>query len=98
MVRDGYWRWDAGGRYEGIPASNFAGWWLTGLAVLRPWAVLDRGRAEGDDGAMALYCWTWIGETVANLVVWRRPRVALAGGTAMAAFAVPALRRRLRGR
>ncbi len=94
MVRDGYWHWDAGGRYEGIPASNFAGWWLTGLGVFAVVRAIDPEPAEGD-GALVLYLWTWVGESVANAVVWRRPRVLAAGTAAMGAFAVPALRRRL---
>jgi len=43
---------------------------------------------------VALYVWTWAGETLANAVVWRRPLVAAAGGAAMGAVAVPALVRR----
>jgi uncharacterized membrane protein len=107
MAREGYWSWPGGGRYEGIPASNFAGWLMTGAGVFAVWAVLDGdddGAADGsdgppgrDDGALALYVWTWVGETFANLVIWRRPRVALAGGVAMGAFALPALRARLHG-
>ena len=99
MTREGYWTWPGGGRYEGVPASNFLGWWLTGLGVFAVWAVLDpddEPAADGD-GALALYAWTWVGETVANAALWRRPRVAAAGAAAMGAFAVPALRRRLRG-
>lgn len=30
----GYWRWEQGGLYYGIPATNFAGWLLTSLAAL----------------------------------------------------------------
>jgi uncharacterized membrane protein len=95
MVRDGYWTWRGGGRYEDVPASNFAGWLLVGGAIFAVWAVAD-GDAEPSDGALALYAWTWAGEVVANLVFWRRPRVAAAAGLAMGAFAAPALRRRLR--
>ena len=97
MARDGYWSWPQGGRYEGIPASNFAGWFGTGLGVFALYALLEgaSGPDEGDDGALALYAWTWIGESFANAVLWRRPRVAAAGGLAMGLFAVPALRRRL---
>ena len=98
MARDGYWTWPGGGRYEGVPASNFLGWWLTGLGVFAVWALLDpddEPAADGD-GALALYTWTWVGETVANAALWRRPRVAVAGAAAMGAFAVPALLRRLR--
>jgi uncharacterized membrane protein len=98
MAREGYWTWPGGGRYEGVPASNFLGWWLTGLAVFAAWAALDGdGDRPGEgDGALALYAWTWAGETIANAALWRRPTVAAAGGTAMGAFALPALWRRLR--
>ena len=97
MVRDGYWTWPGGGRYEGVPLSNFAGWFLTAVGVFGVWALLERGEepvGSGDDGALALYGWTWIGETFATAVIWRRLPVALAGGTTMGAFAVPALARR----
>lgn len=30
----GYWRWEQGGLYYGIPATNFAGWLLTSLVAL----------------------------------------------------------------
>jgi putative membrane protein len=98
MVREEYWSWPGGGRYEGVPASNFLGWFATSLVIFSSWAALERGPAEvtaRDDGALALYAWTWIGETVANLAVWRRPRIAATGAAAMGAFAVPALARRL---
>lgn len=97
MVRDGYWRWEAGGRYEDVPASNFAGWLVVGSAIFAGWGAID-----GDDDPRAatvpllLYVWTWVGEVIANLAFWRRPRVAAAAGVAMGAFAIPALRARLR--
>ena len=90
MVREGYWSWPGGGRYEGVPASNFAGWFVTGLAVFAVFAALDRD--EEDGGAVALYAWTWVGEAIANAFIWHRPRVAAAGAVAMGAFAIPALR------
>ena len=95
MVAEGYWEWPGGGAYEGIPLSNFAGWLATGTAVFALWAAADGG-GGGDDGALAFYVWTWIGETVASVVFWKRPRVAVAGTIAMGAFAVPALWRRVR--
>ena len=96
MAREGYWTWPEGGRYEGIPASNFLGWWVTGLGVFALWSLLDGDDAPAldGDGALALYAWTWAGESWANAVLWRRPRVAAAGGVAMGLFAVPALWRR----
>lgn len=100
MVREGYWSWPQGGRYEGVPASNFGGWLATGLALFTGLAALERSPGSEpdrtDDGALAVYAWTWMGETVANVAVWRRPRVAAAGAVAMGAFALPALRCRAR--
>ena len=97
MAREGYWIWPDGGAYEGVPASNFLGWWVTGLGVFAVWSALDDAPAgPGDDGALALYAWTWAGETFANAALWRRPRVAAAGAAAMGAVAAPALWRRLR--
>ncbi len=93
MVREGYWRWATPGRYEGIPASNFAGWLGTGLVAFALWALVDPDDDPQRRGgpAVALYVWTWAGETFANAVIWRRPRVAVAGALAMGAFALPAL-------
>lgn len=101
MARDGYWSWPGGGRYEGIPATNFLGWFGTGALVFAAWAALedetgDDGATAEDDGALLLYAWTWIGEGFANAVLWRRPVTAAGGGLAMGAFAVPALLARRR--
>lgn len=100
MVRDGYWTWPAGGRYEDVPWTNFAGWWLVGSLGAALTSVLDPDDdpVYDGDGALALYVWTWVGETFANAVLWRRPRVAVAGGLAMGAFAVPAVLTRSRRR
>jgi len=99
MAREGYWTWPEGGRYEGVPASNFAGWLATGTGVFAIWSLIDGDDdpARDGDGALWLYAWTWVGETFANAVLWRRRRVAAAGAAAMGAFAVPALSRRWRG-
>jgi uncharacterized membrane protein len=95
MAQEGYWTWERPGRYAGIPASNFAGWFLTGCAVFSLLAVVDSAPpGPRDDGALALYVWTWLGEAVANGVLWRRRGVAAAGAAAMGAVAVPAVRAR----
>ena len=100
MVREGYWTWPGGGRYEGIPATNFLGWLGTGAAMFAVWAAVDGDDdpPSDGDGALALYVWTWAAETVANLVFWRRPRVAAAGAAAMGVLAAPALAARLAAR
>jgi putative membrane protein len=98
MVHEGYWHWPQGGRYAGVPATNFLGWLVTGAGVFALWAAADGDDdPRAGDGALAVYVWTWVGESFANAALWGRPRVALAGGAAMGAFAVPALARRVRG-
>ena len=110
MVREGYWRWPGGGRYEGIPASNYVGWWVTGLAIFAAAELIDpsdepggapaaRAVASGErsgDTALGVYTWTLVGELIANLVLWKRPKVAAVGGLAMGLIAVPALVARIR--
>lgn len=95
MVRDGYWTWVGGGRYRGVPLSNYAGWLLTSGVLFGVWSLVD-GEGEPADVDLALYAWTWIGEAVANVLFWHDPVVAAVGGLGMGAFAVPALRARLR--
>ena len=75
MAADGYWTWPHGGRYEGVPASNFIGWFVTGTGVFAVWAgwTGDAPERERDDGALALYVWTWAGETFANAVLFATP-------------------------
>jgi uncharacterized membrane protein len=105
MVRDGFWTWDGGGAYEGVPLCNYAGWLATGGAVFAAWAAAAAaddplapagGGGRQGDAALALYIWSLAGEAVANVLFWSRPRVALAGTAAMGALAVPALRARVR--
>jgi putative membrane protein len=95
MARDGYWTWARRGRYEGVPATNFAGWLGTSAVLFGLWEAIERGSPpDRDRTAVAMYVWTWLGETFANAVLWRRPLTAAAGAAAMGAVAVPALLRR----
>ena len=95
MAREGYWSWPGGGRYEGVPASNFLGWFGPARASSPSGrcstAPTTRGGRRRRAGAVRVDVG---GRDVANAVLWRRPCVAAAGGGAMGAFAVPALRRR----
>ena len=70
MVRDGYWTWPrAGATRTSRPRTSRAG------LVGRRRSSRSGRRVDGDDagadddGALALYVWTWLGETVANAVV-----------------------------
>ena len=93
MARDGYWTWPDGGRYEGIPASNFAGWLATGLVVFAAVGAgrRRRRRRRGRRRRARAVRVDVAGREFANAVLWRRPVVAAAGGAAMGAFAAPAL-------
>ncbi|MDO9352404.1 MAG: carotenoid biosynthesis protein [Solirubrobacteraceae bacterium] len=111
MVREGYWHWPEGGWYEGIPWTNYAGWWATGVVAFGAAELIDPhddpaappaasapsaiGDERSGDTALGLYAWTWIGELIANVLLWKRPKVAVAGGLSMAAIALPALARRV---
>ena len=109
MTAEGFWRWPGGGRYRGIPLSNFAGWFVTGLAVMSVLeVVLPAGRGTSfarsgtrsahtpDPVLVAEYAAMGAMETVGFGAFFRDRVVAVVGGAAMlplAARAVVALRR-----
>jgi putative membrane protein len=88
MAREGYWSWPGGGRYEGIPASNFLGWFVTGLGVFAsgPCSTPTTTRRRRRRRARAVRV-DVARRGFANAVLWRRPVTAAAGGAAMGAFA-----------
>lgn len=92
MLRLDLWRWARRGAYRGVPAGNFAGW--LGVSALLMGAVDAIAGAERDAAAelVATYAVMAGMETVAFAAVFRPPDplVAVVGGTAMGAFAIPA--------
>ncbi len=81
---EGYWRWPGGGRYEGIPATNYLGWLATGAVIFAVAELIDpdddpveleagSSLVRSGDAALTLYLWTWVGELIANVLLWRRP-------------------------
>jgi putative membrane protein len=91
MVGEGYWRWARDGRYRGIPLSNFAGWFVTGLAVM---ALLEAALPPGEPaaGLVAEYGFMNVMETLGFAAFFRDPVVATVGGLAtLPATAVAAL-------
>jgi uncharacterized membrane protein len=95
MTTEDYWRWERPGRYRGIPASNYRGWFLTGLGVL---AAVDRllpARAEERPEAalVGAYAWMAVMSTLGFAAFFGDPLVAAAGGLAMVPVAVQAVRR-----
>ena len=98
MVGLGIWEWPNGGLYHGIPLVNFLGWFAVGLILFGWWALAERGvRPRSaplvDALGVALYAWTWIGETVAHALFFEGAGVAMASFLAMGVFAVPAILR-----
>jgi putative membrane protein len=95
MAAEGFWRWPGGGRYRGIPLTNFAGWLLSSVAVM---AVLESllPPSDPDPALVAEYAAMSAMETVGFGAFFGDRLVAAVGGAAMlplAAAAVVGLRR-----
>jgi putative membrane protein len=101
MVEGGYWAWQGGGAYFGIPLSNYLGWWISSFAIFLAWNAIDslarrsaRRVAPPDANALLpvwAYILTWIGESMATALFWSGPAVAVFVFAGMGAFAGPAL-------
>lgn len=103
MTAEGYWTWASRGRYRGIPAVNYAGWFVTGLGVM---ALLERllplddaeaTPAGADRELVGLYAWMAVMSALGFAAFFRDPLVAAVGGAAMVPPAVVAVRKALRG-
>ena len=92
MVGEGYWAWEAGGAWRGIPLSNYAGWLVASAAVM---VVLDRLLPPPGGGLplLALYAWWGFSEALAFVVFFGDPLVGVVGGVAMLVPAALAWRR-----
>jgi uncharacterized membrane protein len=103
MVAQGHWSWmhpdPALPGVPGVPLTNYAGWLLVSVIMI---AALDRILPPGPPRAEAVpatvLAWTWIGSAIGNLVFFDRPWVALYGGLAMGATALPYLAGLIRSR
>ena len=88
MTADGAWRWAGPGRYRGIPATNFLGWFVVSAGVM---CALEATSASDDVAHVATYGTLGAMETVAFSTFWRDPVVAVAGGLAMLPITAMAL-------
>jgi putative membrane protein len=93
MVEEGYWRWaDPNPALPGspdVPLTNYAGWLVVSVLLM---AVLDRilPTESGEELLPGLlYLWTYAAQVLGNLVFFDRAAVALLGGLAMGAVALP---------
>ena len=90
MTAEGFWRWSSGGRYRGIPLSNYVGWLGTSVAVM---AVLEAllPPDEPDRALVAEYAAMGVMETVGFAAFFRDRLVAAVGGAAMLPLAAAAV-------
>ena len=99
MTAEGYWRWASAGRYRGIPATNYLGWFLTSIAVM---GVLEVAVPVDDeppaDDLVVTYAAMTAMETVGFAAFFRDRLVAVVGGVAMLPIAYAALAGNLRSR
>ncbi len=93
MVEEGYWQWanpdPALPGSPDVPLTNYAGWLVVSVLLM---AVLDRVVPPSDSGDLLpglLYLWTYAAQVLGNLAFFDRPAVALLGGVAMGAIALP---------
>jgi uncharacterized membrane protein len=94
MVGEGYWAWARRGLYRGIPLSNFAGWFLTGLGIMALFeAVLPVDRTGPDRHDVRLvgqYGYMSVMQTLGFARYFRDPLVAVVGGLGMLPIAATA--------
>ncbi|WP_442945678.1 carotenoid biosynthesis protein [Nocardia sp. SSK8] len=100
MVADGQWTWvvtDAGlPGLARIPYTNYLGWAVVASLMAVLLSGLDRRRVTVSVAVpVAVFCWTWLGSTLAHAVFLGLPASAVWGFVGMAPLGIPLL---LRGR
>lgn len=98
MVGEGYWRWGRGGRYRGIPFSNYAGWLATSVAVMAALEVALPADEPADPALVSEYGVMAGMETLGFAAFFRDRVVATVGGAAMLPIAAAAARTMFRWR
>jgi uncharacterized membrane protein len=99
MVGEGYWAWLKRGAYRGIPLSNFAGWFLTGLGIMALFElVLPPERRDPDVRLVGQYGYTSVMQTLGFAKYFRDPVVATVGGLGMLPIAAIAARNLISGK
>ena len=92
MTGEGYWHW-APSKWQlpgvaGVPLQNFLGWLLAAVALMALLSRLPRKIAR-DGVPTLLLAWVYTSSTLAALVFFHRPGVALWGGICMGTVIIP---------
>jgi putative membrane protein len=90
MTGEGFWRWPGGGRYRGIPLTNFAGWLVTGAAAMAALEALLPPR-RADPVLVATYTGMAAMETLGFAAFFGDRLVAAVGGAGMVPIAAAGL-------
>lgn len=99
MVGEGYWRWVRRGVYRGIPLTNFAGWFATGLGIMALFELLlPPVRNDPDGRLVGQYGYMSVMQTLGFARYFRDPLVATVGGLGMLPIAATATRNLVRAR
>jgi len=88
MVHWNFWQWEKKGRYFGIPAGNFFGWFAAATLITALVAPTSLPLA----GLVVVYALTWLLETIAQLFFWQLPGPAVGGFLVMGIFVVSVAR------
>jgi putative membrane protein len=92
MVELGAWRWNTTAPdlpgIDGIPLTNYAGWFAVGLVVSTVLLALPARQASVAQPA-TLYLWVYVSSVLGSAVFFDRPGPAIVGGLAMGLVAVP---------
>lgn len=93
QVAEGYWTWEAGGAYRGIPLTNFLGWALAGAGVAGLCAVLVP-TLSGDRPLTCVYALMCAMEALGFVAFFGDPFVGLVGASVTGPLCVAALLQR----
>lgn len=102
MVGEGYWAWARRGVYRGIPLSNFAGWFVTGVGIMAlfEFALPVDDHADDTDRPdvrlVGQYGYMSVMQTLGFARYFRDPVVALVGGLGMIPIAATAVTQLIR--
>ena len=92
MVWWDFWRWDRPGCYLGIPAVNFAGWFMVSFLISAAIGLIGTATGVrftdtvGTEPLLVIFTLTWLLQFVGQFFFWKLRVSAVVGFLAMGAF------------